>query len=62
MSAKREHYIVAVNRPQGVSISQMEAYIYDAVSTWGGQFHPDDPLHTANNEKDVRVCRAKWPK
>lgn len=35
-----EKYIVEIERPDGVSIRDMEQYIFEAVGTWRGQFEP----------------------
>lgn len=37
-------YVVAVERPDGVTHAQMVGYIEDAVRTHKGCFSPDDPL------------------
>ncbi len=38
------HYVVAVERPDGVTHAQMADYIEDAVRTFKGGLSPDDPL------------------
>lgn len=43
MSTK-EVYIIELDRPPGVSVKALVAYIRDAVEDWGGQRDPDDPL------------------
>ena len=40
----KEQYIITLNRPRGVSISEMKTYIADAVETWANGGDPDSPL------------------
>jgi hypothetical protein len=40
----QEHYLITLNRPQGVSISEMNAYIKDAVASWANGGDPESPL------------------
>ena len=40
----REIYLVKVDRPEGVSVDEMNAYIEEAVDTWKGQMCPEEPL------------------
>jgi hypothetical protein len=35
---------IKFNRPDGADIDDIAQFILDAVSSWGGQFHPEDPL------------------
>lgn len=60
----KEQYIVSIKRPDGVSISQLEAYIEEAVECWCGSLMPPgadsedpggDPLF--NIEKDSVFVR-----
>jgi hypothetical protein len=39
---------VSVRTLDHVKPEDMAHYVADAVSSWGGQFHPDDPLFSAN--------------
>lgn len=36
----KEKYEIEIERPKGVSITQMKDYIKDAVDYWGNQFEP----------------------
>lgn len=40
----KEVYTVELDRPEGVTVKELVAYIKDAVETWGGQRSNDDPL------------------
>lgn len=44
----QETYEIVLDRPDDVTVREMNKYIKEAVTSWGGQFHPDDPLFTAN--------------
>ena len=45
---------VTLEMPRGVKVGEMSDYILDAVQTWKGQLHPDDPLFDLDYET-VRV-------
>ena len=36
--------VLTFDCPSSVSYSSLRAYIIKAIATWGGQYHPDDPL------------------
>lgn len=42
--------------PKEVSYQQAKEYVQDAVKSWGGQFHPDDPLFGLE-ERQVHVTK-----
>lgn len=47
----REHYVtVKVLVDADLAHSAVKEYVNDAVSAWGGQYAPDDPLFSANIE------------
>ncbi len=49
---------VSLKVPNDVTYEEIKHYIEDAVSSWGGGFHPDEPLFSANWENDkVKVTR-----
>ena len=35
---------IRLTKPAGVSEAELAQFIKDALSSWGGQFHPEDPL------------------
>ena len=39
-----EKYEIKIDRPEGVSVSQMVWYIAQSVGSWGGSFDPREPL------------------
>lgn len=39
-----ELYVVSVRTPPGVSRKRMQAFIKEAISTWGGQLPPRDGI------------------
>lgn len=53
---KAETYFVRVERPNGVSVSEMQEYIEEAVDAWRFQMCPDEPLYRA--DIDFRALRA----
>lgn len=52
----KEKYEIDINRPYGVSVAEMKDYLKDAIDSWGGQFHFDDPLF---DNKRCKVRRIK---
>jgi hypothetical protein len=44
MAEVKEVYMVYVTRPKGVTVSDMEKYIAEAVECWSRGGHPDDPI------------------
>lgn len=42
---KKKSFKVTVAIPDGVGIKDMQDYIKEAVQTWYGQLHPDNPLY-----------------
>ena len=35
---------IEVDAPLGTNRDDIAQFVIDALSSWGGQFHPDDPL------------------
>ncbi len=35
---------IKFTKPEGTDEEMLAGFIYDAISSWGGQFRPDDPL------------------
>jgi hypothetical protein len=56
----KEQYIITLNRPQGVSISDMNAYIGDAVASWANGGDPESPLF--NFREHVQSVKRVNPK
>lgn len=54
-----EIYIVRVQRPDGVSIKDMEEYITDAVRAWKGGMFQSNPL-TELDRDTVKVQRGTY--
>ena len=56
---RQTKFTVALEMPEGVSTSEMETYIEEAVATWRGQLDPDDPLFALDGDSvKVRVYDA----
>lgn len=56
-----EKYIVILDRPEGVSIREMKAYLEEAISIWCKSFDPDEPIFDLDSNK-VKVSRLKEDK
>jgi len=41
--------------PNEVSLEDLATFISDALSSWGGGLHPDDPLFDSLDIKQVRI-------
>ena len=52
---------ITLERPPGVYMEDLKRYIEDAVASWKGQFHPEEPLRHLNGDsvKVVSLRRAK---
>ena len=46
---------VIVDRVPGASDEDVADFVTDALSSWGGQFRPDDPLFRSLDVKRVRI-------
>ena len=48
---------VRIQMPKEMYVKDLRAYIEDAISSWSGQFHPNDPLfgHFYSRRKDKVV-------
>ena len=53
----KKTYTVTLNQPDDVSDAEMKEYIDEAVSSWGGQYHPESPLFTGYWDSKVIVKR-----
>lgn len=65
MTTKKLKFTVTMTVPNEVKAADLREYIRDACQSWGGQFHPDDPLFGLSDEQVVVKtfnpgwCRAK---
>jgi hypothetical protein len=59
---KRDQYIVSVARVPGVTRARMAAFIQEAVSVWGGQLAPANPVELcpicSGTNKTCKVCEG----
>ncbi|MCA1452178.1 hypothetical protein I6F35_02975 [Bradyrhizobium sp. BRP22] len=46
---------IRFDKPNGAEIDDIAAFIHDALTSWGGQFHPDDPLFHSLNVSRITV-------
>ena len=56
---KTMKYVVKISlyAPAGVDPYQIASHCADACANWGGQYHPDSALFSANVEADA-ACRG----
>ena len=47
---KRVQLLVNITVPDEIGNLELRTYINEAVTYWGGQFHPDEPLFDSNNK------------
>jgi hypothetical protein len=53
-------FTVAMKVPREVMAADLKDYIHDACTSWGGHFHPDDPLFGLDETQVVvKVYRSK---
>ena len=55
-TARRREFRVSVVVPEDVTDEDMKEYIAEAVGTWKGQMHPDEPLYELDY-KTIKVTR-----
>lgn len=53
----REKYIVEIDRPSGVLVGEMKAYIKTAIEGWSGGGNPDSPLFGHFHDNEIKVHR-----
>jgi hypothetical protein len=46
---------IKFDRPPGAEIEDIAEFIRDALTSWGGQFHPEDPLFHSLDVSRVTV-------
>lgn len=54
----KKTFLVTVTASDDVRINDLKRYIREAISVWGGQLHPDDPLfeHKKVTVKSPSAC------
>ena len=57
----RKLFRVSVELPTGVTAAQMRVYIYDAVASMKGSYHPEDPIFNLDSDS-VKVSHLKETK
>lgn len=57
----KEQYLLTIDRPDGVLVSEMSEYIKEAISIWAQGGHPDDLLfgHFLRKGNTPKVKRIK---
>lgn len=48
--------------PPGIDDAELASFVADALESWGGQFHPDDPLFDSLNIQAVTIGGIKYVK
>lgn len=52
-------FILEVSTSSGVTDGELMAFILEAISTWGGQRHPDDPLFNSCQKATITKITGK---
>ena len=47
-------YVIVVEIPTGVSVAEAKEFCTDALETWGGQLHPEDPLFNSGKVHGIK--------
>lgn len=50
---------IEFTKPTGASVEAVAEFVIDALSSWGGQFHPEDPLFHSLRGKMKYVTERK---
>lgn len=46
--------------PDGVSDAELAGFIWDALESWGGSFHPEDPLFHSLELEHIQISKTKY--
>ena len=46
---------IEIDQPPGTNRDDIAEFVIDALSSWGGQFHPDDPLFESLRGRMKRI-------
>lgn len=60
MKEKRQQFVITIvgTVEQGVKTRELQYFVEEAVETWGGQFHPDDPLFSSMDVERILIHRT----
>lgn len=62
----KRSFLVKLDVPEGCTLPEMAGYIENAVATWKGQLHPDEPLFDLDGDsvkvKSIPIPRQKKQK
>lgn len=51
---------IKFTKPEGTDEAMLAEFINDALSSWGGQFHPEDPLfHSLRDRMEWIIINGK---
>jgi len=53
---------VSIVVTEDVTRAEAEEYVFDAVSSWGRQFHPEDPFFNLDGRVTGKPARRMKPK
>lgn len=51
---------VIIHTPSGVEQDEIASFVEDALSSWGGQRHPGDPLFRSLDIKYIRIKKTVY--
>jgi len=61
MTHQRERVMyITINIPPAADIDETAQFCFDALTSWGGQFHPDDPLFNSVEVVRVHTNRRRY--
>ena len=53
--------IIEFDKPHGTNRDEIAQFIRDALSSWGGGFHPEDPLFHSLTLTGLLVGNKRYP-
>jgi hypothetical protein len=56
MARRKIFIIVEATVDASATKADVEQFAIEALSTWGGQRHPDDPLFNSLEVRKLRIC------
>lgn len=60
MSKRPMNVTITIEKIEGVNDKDLALFIEDALSSWGGQFHPSNPLFDSLDVKKIKIRNTEY--
>jgi hypothetical protein len=58
----RRRIVISVDAPPGATDEDLANYVCNAVETWGGSYHSDDPLFDGVKVRFITIRNTRYSK